>query len=309
MSLTEMALSRAAARIATRTTGPRLTTSYGALFNMDCLKFLPLVREESVDLVFADPPFNLGKEYSNGFTSKDDTKASRVYLDWCQRWLNECVRVVAPGGSLFLYGMPRWSYRFAVWLEDAGMQFRHWIALTMKGTFPRGRRLYPAHYSLLYFTKGDPRVFNRVRVPIETCRHCDGEIKDYGGHRNKMNPAGVNLTDFWTDTSPNRHRGWKTRPGVNELKPMIPARAVEISTDPEGLVLDPFGGGGSTYQEAQRLGRYWIGCEMGDCACIETRMMHFDPKSVGGEPPEKVVNAVDSSLWSPRKRRFRGCQK
>ena len=46
-------------------------------------------------------------------------------------------------------------------------------------------------------TRGTPRVFSRLRLPIETCRHCGGEIRDYGGHRNKMNSAGVNLTDFW----------------------------------------------------------------------------------------------------------------
>ena len=105
------------------------------------------------------------------------------------------------------------------------LDFRHWIALTMKGTYPRGKKLYPAHYALLYYTRGTPRVFNKLRLPIETCRHCGREIRDYGGHRNKMNPEGVNLTDFWTDTSPNRHKKFKVRPGVNELKLVIPERA------------------------------------------------------------------------------------
>lgn len=274
----------------------RLTTTHGVLYQMDCLDFLPAVRSESVHTVFADPPFNLGKEYSNGFTSQDDTKADEEYLSWSFRWIDECVRILAPGGALFIYSIPRWAYHFAAYLEAYGVRFRHWIALTMKGTYPRGRKLYPAHYSLLYFSKGDPRIFNRIRIPIETCRHCRKEIKDYGGHRGKMNPLGVNLTDFWTDTSPCRHRGWKTRPGVNELKPMIPSRAIAISTAPGDIVLDPFGGGGSTYQEAQRLGRYWIGCELGDCACIEARMRHFDSLSVGRVPPEKVTAVVEASL-------------
>ncbi len=274
---------------------PRLTTTHGALFQMDCLDFLPTLRSESVHAVFADPPFNLGKEYSNGFTSQDDAKAEEDYLGWSFQWINECVRILSPGGSLFIYSIPRWAYHFAAYLETYGMRFRHWIALTMKGTFPRGRRLYPAHYALLYFSKGDPRTFNRVRIPIETCRHCGKEIKDYGGHRDKMNPLGVNLTDFWTDTSPCRHRGWKTRPGVNELKPMIPARAIALSTEPGDIVLDPFGGGGSTYQEAQRLGRYWLGCELGDCGCIEARMRHFQSLSVGQMPPATVMSVLDAT--------------
>jgi hypothetical protein len=54
----------------------------------------------------------------------------------------------------------------------------------MKGTFPRGKKLYPAHYALLYFTKGEPKTFNRdaVRQPIPLCRHCGKDVKDYGGH-------------------------------------------------------------------------------------------------------------------------------
>jgi len=271
---------------------PRMTTTHGALFNVDCMDLLPLIRDESVQTVFADPPFNLGKEYNNGFTAHDDTKRDREYINWCRRWIDGCIRVLSPGGAFFIYNLPRWNYRLATYLEESGLDFRHWIALTMKGTYPRGRRLYPAHYSLLYFTKGDPRRFNHVRTPIEICRHCGGELRDYGGHRNKMNPLGVNLSDFWKDTSPNRHHGRKVRKGVNELKPMIPSRAIEISTEPGDLVLDPFGGGGSTFQEAQRLDRYWIGSEIGDCDCIEARMKHSDAASVGLSPPDTVLNAL-----------------
>jgi site-specific DNA-methyltransferase (adenine-specific) len=262
--------------------------------------------------VFADPPFNLGKEYRNGFK---DQREDDVYLRWCLNWIDESVRTLVPGGALFIYSLPRWAYHFAAHL-DGPMQFRHWIAITMKGTFPRGRRLYPAHYALLYFTKGDPRVFNRVRLPVPSCRHCGGDLKDYGGHRKYLNPAGLNLTDFWEDTSPNRHRSSKARPGVNELKPMIPARAIQISTERGDIVLDPFGGGGSTYQEAQRLNRYWIGCEVGDCGAIEERFRSFEPLSVGREPainlydlfPHCGGRAADSSIThrptiSPRRRR------
>src|SRR5215217_2717052 len=138
---------------------PRLTTPHGALFHTDCLKLLDAIKSESIHCVFADPPFNLKKEYRNGF--KDDLEEPR-YLKWSFEWIDECVRVLAPGGTLFIYSLPRWAYLFASHL-DRLMEFRHWIALSMKGTYPRGTKLYPAHYALLYFTKGTPRVFNRVR--------------------------------------------------------------------------------------------------------------------------------------------------
>src|SRR5205809_5358017 len=110
----------------------------------------------------------------------------------------------------------------------------------MKGTFPRGHKLYPAHYALLYFTKGVPKTFNRVRLPIPKCRHCGGDVKDYGGHRKYLNPAGLNLTDFWDDTAPVRHQKFKARWHINELKPMIPARCIEISTNAGDVIIDPF---------------------------------------------------------------------
>ena len=259
-----------------------LTTERGVLFGEDCLRVLPEIQDGVIDCVFADPPFNLGKNYGNGF---DDDVSESVYFAWCHHWISECCRVLKDGGAIFIYATPELAVHFAGFLNGIEqMQFRHWIAMTMKGTFRRGERLYPAHYALLYYTKGDPRVFNNLRVPIPTCRHCGGDIKDYGGHRDKLNPEGLNLTDFWEDTSPNRHKKYKVRPGVNELKPMIPERAILISTNEGDIVLDPFGGGGSTYQAAEKNGRNWIGVEMYDYEHIEKRMMEEFPESVGKKP-------------------------
>lgn len=253
---------------------PVLTTSRGRLYQADCLQLLACLESSSIDMVFADPPFNIGKEYNNGRSDELDDEG---YFDWCCRWTDESVRVLKDGGTLFIYHLPRWGYRFAAYLEHRGMTFRHWIALTMKGTFPRGRRLYPAHYALLYFSKGQPRVFNKVRLPIPVCRHCGGEIKDYGGHRKKMNPAGVNLTDFWEDTSPARHSKNKSRWHINELKPVIPRRCIQIGSQEEDLILDPFGGGGSTFVAAERLHRRWIGCEIGPVEPILERFRREFP--------------------------------
>jgi site-specific DNA-methyltransferase (adenine-specific) len=233
------------------------------------------VKDCSIDCVFADPPFNLGKDYGSGAIK--DALERRDYLKWCFAWIDEAVRVLAPGGALFVYILPQWGYHLATHIEERGMLFRHWIALSMKGTFPRGRKLYPAHYALLYFTKGQPATFNRVRLPIPTCRHCRKDIKDYGGHRKYLNPAGLNLTDFWDDTAPARHQKFKSRWHINELKPMIPGRCIEVSTNEGDIVLDPFGGGGSTYESAQRLKRYWLGSETVTAAAVRERFRRQFP--------------------------------
>jgi site-specific DNA-methyltransferase (adenine-specific) len=238
------------------------------------------MKSEIVDCVFADPPFNLGKDYKNGF---DDRVIEAEYFEWCHQWINECARTLKPGGAFFLYALPELAVRFANFMSER-LTFRHWIALSMKGTYSRGKKLYPAHYALLYFTRGEPKTFNRVRLPIPTCRHCEKDIKDYGGYRRKLNPEGLNLTDFWDDTSPNRHKKFKVRPGVNELKLMIPERAVLISTNEGELVMDPFGGGGSTFEVAERHHRNWIGIELYDCAYIRDRMQEALPVSVRKQP-------------------------
>lgn len=252
---------------------PYLTTPNGALYDRDCLDFMSRIKSESVDCIFADPPFNLGKDYKNSF--RDKVKQEEYY-EWCREWILEGARMLKPGGAFFLYALPELAVRFANFLNER-LVFRHWIALTMKGTYSRGKKLYPAHYALLYYTRGEPNTFNRVRIPISTCRHCRKEIKDYGGHRSKLNPEGLNLTDFWDDTSPNRHSKYKVRPGVNELKLMIPERAILISTNQGDLVYDPFGGGGSTYQAAEKHNRRWIGTELYDCHHIKTRLEESYP--------------------------------
>lgn len=250
------------------TLAPELITAHGILFNCDCMLLFSGIKSESVDLVFADPPFNLGKDY--GTSRFQDVQSDDSYLQWSQAWLSECIRVLKPGGALFVYNIPKWLVPIGAYLNQQ-LDFRHWIAITMKNTYPRGNRLYPAHYGLLYYVKGKSFKFNRLRVPVPKCRHCGKDLRDYGGHRDKLNPAGLNLTDFWDDTSPVRHTKFKRRIS-NELKPIIPRRAILIASNEGDIVLDPFGGGGSTFEEAEKHGRLWIGSEIGNCMPIRERL-------------------------------------
>lgn len=268
-------------------TKPFLSTDLGILFKGDCLDVFGAIESGTINCVFADPPFNLGKVYGN--SEYLDALVASDYLKWSYRWLDQAIRVLVPGGALFVYILPQWGYRFASYLEDKRMMFRHWIALSMKGTFPRGNKLYPAHYGLLYFTKGKPKTFNRVRLPIPKCRHCGKDQKDYGGHRKYLNPLGLNLTDFWEDTAPARHKKFKFRRHVNELKPMVAGRCFEIASNEQDVVMDPFGGGGSSYQAAQERKRFWIGCELTECRPIKERFKHYFPDVIGKNPPEKLL--------------------
>jgi site-specific DNA-methyltransferase (adenine-specific) len=244
----------------TRRPYPHHVTALGAIYATDCMKMLPLIKDDVIDTVFADPPFNLGKKYGK---STSDSLPGEHYIRWCREWLAECVRVLKPGGSLFLYNLPKWNVLLGAFLFERGLEFRHWIAIEISACLPIPGRLHPSHYSLLYYSKGKPKTFYRIRTPILTCRHCGGEIKDYGGHRHAMNPKGVTLKDVWTDVPPVRHWKFKSKNRrANALSTKILDRVVDLSTEPGDLVLDPFGGSGTTFVVCESKGRHWIGSEV-----------------------------------------------
>ena len=101
---------------------PAFSTDLGAVYKTDCLYLLANLKDESIDCVFADPPFNLAKDYGNGGDKDDLTSAD--YLKWCYSWIDECVRVLKPGGSFFVYNLPQWAYHLAAHLESKDMKFR-----------------------------------------------------------------------------------------------------------------------------------------------------------------------------------------
>ena len=239
---------------------PYYKSDLGVLFEGDCMKYLPSIKDQVVDTIFADPPFNLGKEYG---TNTNDNIPDADYLEWCRSWVKECVRLLKPGGAFFLYNLPKWNILLGAYLTELGMSFRHWIAIEINSTLPIPGRLYPSHYSLLYYSKGKPAKFRKIRTPIQLCRHCGKEVKDYGGHRGALNPKGLNLKDVWTDIPPVRHWKFKSKNRkANALSTKILDRVIELSTTRGDLVLDPFGGSGTTYVCCEYKGRHWIGMEI-----------------------------------------------
>ena len=223
----------------------------------DGLDLLEALEDESADLVFLDPPFNLGKSYG-ARGRKGDLVEENAYFAYLWQVVQRAAAVLKPGGALFLYHLPRWALRLSSSLTDR-LTFRHWIAISMKNGFARGRQLYPAHYALVYLTKGEPRSFSRPKVPPATCPHCGELTKDYGGYR-RFVEGGVNLSDVWDDLSPVRHRKYKSR-AANELNPEIPRRVLAIAGRPKGLFVDPFAGSGTALVLAARAGMRCVGSD------------------------------------------------
>lgn len=280
-------------------------TLYGTLYQGDSISLMSGMESESIDLIFADPPFNLNKTYPSKI---DDNLKTTEYLQWTERWLIECVRLLKDGGSLFVWNLPKWNIHAAKYLSNF-LNFRDWIAVDIKYSLPIANRLYPSHYSLLYFCKGErPKTFHPDRLPMPVCPKCSDDLKDYGGYKHKMNPKGVSLPDVWTDLSPVRHSKYKKRQDANELPLKLLDRIVEISTDVGDMVFDPFGGAGTTYVAAEIKKRKWVGCEIGPVDDIIDRFKNIDEEKKYLEKFRKDYNVlftektlkirIDKELWT-----------
>lgn len=276
-------------------------SQYGTLFKGDCLSLMASMPDNSVDVVFADPPFNLDKLYPSAI---DDDLRHHDYIEWCQNWISECVRVLKPGGSFFLWNLPKWNTYFSSYLNQL-LTFRHWISVDIKYSLPISSRLYPSHYSLLYYCKGDrPNTFTPDRLPMAICKSCYKDLVDYGGYKDKMNPRGISLTDVWYDIPPVRHAKYKKREGANELSVKLLDRIIELSSEEGDTIFDPFGGAGTTYAVAEMKKRNWIGVEIGPCEGIIERLSDLSEEASYLKKVRNQLNMLmDSECQSQRVKR------
>lgn len=236
----------------------------------DCLELFKNIPDNSVDMTFADPPFNLQKKY----TSYKDNLAFQEYLDWCEQWITEMVRVTKPTGSIFLHNIPKWLTFYATYLNKIA-HFKHWIAWDAP-TAPMGKSLQPAHYGILFYTKeAKGAKIYELRYPHKRDRKQGFLWKDYGGKKDGLHPFGPLVSDVWTDIHRVKHNS-KRDPHPCQLPLHLLDRLILLATDENDVVLDPFSGTGTTAIAAKRLGRQYIGFELDkDYAKISQKKIAF----------------------------------
>lgn len=225
----------------------------------DCIELFKNMPDNSVDVTFADPPFNLKKDYKN----YKDKLEFQVYLDWCEVWISEMVRVTKPTGSIFLHNIPKWLTYYATFLNKKAY-FKHWISWDAP-TAPMGKSLQPANYGILFYTKSEKGTkINELRYPHKRDRKQGFLLKDYGGKKDKLHPFGALVSDVWTDIHRIKHN--KNRDSHPCQLPIhLMDRIILLTTDENDIILDPFSGTGTTAISAKRLGRKYIGFEIDPC--------------------------------------------
>lgn len=227
-----------------------------SIIHGDCLEILKNIPDDSIDVTFADPPFNLNKKYG-GY--KDD-KDFDSYVKWCSYWLYELVRITKPSGSIFIHNIPKWLTYYASFLNTIAY-FKHWITWDAP-TSPMGKSLQPSHYGILYYVKDiKSSKFYEIRHPHKRCRKCQYLLKDYGGKKAGLHPFGPLVSDVWTDIHRIKHNKYRDEHPC-QLPTHLLERLILMSTDEEDIVLDPFVGTGTTVIAAKRLGRKFIGIDI-----------------------------------------------
>ncbi len=213
----------------------------------DALVELTKIESSSIDLIVADPPYNLGKDYGNNH----DIKGFEEYLEFSERWLREAHRVLKPTGSLYVFmGFRFISYLYDILDRKLEMFFSNWIVWHYTQGMGKTKGFSPRHDDILMFTKSKDYVFNldAVRIPQKF-------------YRERNNMRGANPGDVWEFS--HVHYCNENRQAHPTQKPEgLIERIVLASSNEGGAVLDPFSGSGTTLRVCQQLNRNCIGIEL-----------------------------------------------
>lgn len=244
----------------------------------DCLRILAGLPAGSVDLVFADPPFNIGYEYDR----YDDRRSKDEYLAWAERWLKEVRRVLKPTGSFWLAIGDEYVAEHKVRLDALGLTMRNWVIWHYTFGVHCERKFTRSHAHLLYYVADAKRfTFNADAIRVPSARQMV-----YADRR--ANPKGRVPDDTWVlrpqedarffrpdgDTwyVPRICGTFKERTGHPcQMPEAVLDRILRVTTNPGDVVLDPFAGSGTTLVVAKRLGRRFLGIELSENYADEVR--------------------------------------
>src|SRR5213075_2025655 len=252
----------------------------------DCVAEMARLEPASVDLVFADPPYNL--QLQGDLKRPDDSKVDAVDDDWdkfssfaaydkfTRDWLAACRRVMKPSATLWVIGSYHNIFRVGSVLQDMGFWILNDVVWRKVNPMPnfRGRRFTNAHETMIWAAR-DPAAkgytFNYealkagnedVQVRSDwTLALCTGEERLKGGNGKKLHPT--------------------------QKPEALLARVILSASRPGDLVLDPFSGTGTTGAAAKRLGRAFIGIERDPAyaAATEARIAQVEPLPAPSHPP------------------------
>lgn len=146
----------------------------------DALKVMPLLPSESFDLIIADPPYNIGKDYGNNY----DEKGFDEYLHFSRSWLNEAYRLLKPTGTIYVFmGFRFISYLYDILHRELGMLFNSWIVWHYTQGMGKTRGFSPRHDDILMFTKSRKFITHKGSHECQTTPTTSPSASDRAAHR------------------------------------------------------------------------------------------------------------------------------
>ena len=286
------------------------------LYQGDCVELLREVQPGSVDLVFADPPFNIGYEYD----VYDDKQQAGDYLTWCNEWIEGVYDCLKPDGTFWLAIGDEFAAELKIAAQNAGFRCRSWVIWYYTFGVNCRKGFSRSHTHLFHFVK-DPANFTfnsdnpQVRVPsARQLVYADA----------RANPKGRLPDNTWIfrpQDAPRSfsadHDTWyfarvagtfKERQGFHgcQMPEQLLGRIVRTCSHPQETVLDPFGGSGTTLAVAKKLARQWMGFELSPeyVTYINKRMDDINIGDALNGPENPLTSAPKTSRGRQRNTGF-----
>lgn len=229
------------------------------IFN-DCINTLETMEEKSVDLIFADPPYNLGKDFGNDSDSWDDRKA---YLNWCYKWINLCFKVLKDDGTFYLMNSTQNIPYISVYLQEH-YNIVNDIVWTYDSSGVQSKKKFGSLYEpILMATKTAKTkyTFNYEDIMVEAKTGCKRGLIDY--RKNPPQPYNTKKVPGNVWEFPRvRFRMDEYENHPSQKPEALLERVIKASSNEGEIVLDPFGGSFSTSAVALKNGRKAISMDI-----------------------------------------------
>lgn len=223
------------------------------VINADCIEWLSRQDEPFADLIFADPPFNIGYQYD----VYEDRKAYDEYHAWTEQWMRACCGALKAAGTFWVAIGDEYAAEVRLIGRELGLTLRNWVIWYYTFGQATKQKFARSHAHLFYFVK-DPQVFtfNDGAVRVFSDRQ-----REY--HDKRANPKGKIPDDTWSEFPRvcgtfGEREGWHPC----QMPETVLSRIIRACSNVGDVVFDPFAGSGTTLAAAKRLSRRYLGTEI-----------------------------------------------
>lgn len=284
---------------------PYFETKNGQLYRHDAIEFLKSIESESIDLIFADPPYNIKKAEWDTFSSQKE------YIEWSMQWITEAHRVLTKKGSLYICGFSE-ILADLKWASSTLFNGCKWLIWFYRNKGNLGKDWGRSHESILHLRKSTNFIFHLDHVRIPYNEHTtkyptrkQGDSSHFGnGSQNKHewtpNPLGAKPKDV-IEIPTISNGSWEKTVHPTQKPVELLRKIILSSSNEDSVILDPFGGSGTTYAVAEAYNRKWLGTELEEEYCEVIKNRVSDVKLI-----KRIQSGDDSNASQKRRSKLRG---